>query len=213
MLWLPTAIVLVAGAVQELADESAPGWWACNVHVTWVLLAFAVALVQLARSLGHGTSAAAFGSIALIVAQSAAIVYAALASDYGRTGVAWAWGPTERGAIGVGGDGALWANAIASVAVFLYSWCPIFIAVETCAAMTKPEEFERALVSSYMCAARARARERPTARGRARPALASRHAPAHPLARAYPSPRARAASRTRCTCSSASSSACAGARA
>ena len=39
MLWLPTAIVLVAGAVQELADESAPGWWACNVHVTWVLLA------------------------------------------------------------------------------------------------------------------------------------------------------------------------------
>ncbi|MEC8564960.1 MAG: hypothetical protein VXY90_13920, partial [Pseudomonadota bacterium] len=51
LLWLPTAIVLVADAVQELVDQAAPGWWACNLHVIGVLLVFALGLMQVMQAL------------------------------------------------------------------------------------------------------------------------------------------------------------------
>jgi hypothetical protein len=46
-----------------------------------------------------------------------------------------------------------WANFVAAIAVFLYSWCPIFIAVEISHAMLEPEKFETALKArAHPCA-------------------------------------------------------------
>jgi hypothetical protein len=140
-LFLPVALVFSAQSLQSLLG------WGCNGNAILCFVGLGFFLTTtLSQSLGHSVGLA-YGSIALIVVQTACIVWAVTATppppgldhdddneDKGYSS-RWEW------LVGAGnGDGQheeryQWHNVAAALGVFIYSCLPNCIAVETMASL------------------------------------------------------------------------------
>lgn len=80
-------------------------------------------------------------SIILIFTQTVIIIYFAATNDF----------PDYDGVdVLPFGSSQPWNKYIAAISVFLYSFCPMFVAVEVASGMEQPEGIRRALVISYL---------------------------------------------------------------
>lgn len=156
--FMPVALVLSADALKDVmlyamrctdATEAAPldvgtcAWWACNVNPLWIILLFAWPVALLARNVGE-LAWSAYLSILLILVQTAAILYAAGSDD--PKGDPAQLGPFLQ-LFGTTINPS-WNLVIACLGAYLYSMCPLFIAVEVSASMQQPAKIEMAVILS-----------------------------------------------------------------
>ena len=137
LLWLPVAVCYIVNALQCLVPA-----WSCNIHVAAAVLGASVILMNVARDYTPETAGFAACSVVFIIVQSAIIIYWANHSDTGETGVPFGYwlGPSTV---------QTWANWVYVLAIFLYSWCPSFIAVEVQNKMVEPERITQAIYYSF----------------------------------------------------------------
>ena len=158
-LFMPVALVLSAEALREIGlvacscydDPTRPecGWWDCHVHSLLLVVLVAWPLLLLARDIGE-LRWTAFVSVGLIVVQTALLLAAAATQDPGGRQGPWATDPlpyTPLAPFGPGVD-SRWFTVISAVGTLLYSFCPLFIAVEVMARMEEPSLMPQALCYS-----------------------------------------------------------------
>lgn len=151
-LFLPVSLVIASGALQEVVlsslgcsddgthDDAACAWWRCNIDPLFITCVLAWPLLLFARNFGHMTGLAAV-SIAIVFAQTGMIIwYAANHAFDGATGEA---------VLPVGSH-APWHAFISAISVYLYSFVPMFVAVEISAGMANPEGIRSAIVIAYL---------------------------------------------------------------
>ena len=159
ILFMPSALVLSAEGVRQIAQvaldcgseanldagaASACSWWACHINSLLLMSVLAWPLLLGARDFhGHALVSLATLSCGLIVVQTASFVIAAFVDT--PIGVTYEepnlFGPVA---------GASWVNIIAAVAVFPWSFAPLFIAVEVQASMARPAEMRTALLAAWL---------------------------------------------------------------
>ena len=159
-LFMPVALVFAANALRQvvlfvrgcnapdnvgLLDFGSCAWWSCNINSLWVIALFAWPVLLLARDVGD-LSWNAYVSLILIVVQTAAI-FSNVTSDVGPRGNASAV-PQPLALIGSTTLTA-WNAVVSAYGIFLYSFCPLFIAVEISATMRNPEQISLAIALSF----------------------------------------------------------------
>jgi hypothetical protein len=123
------------------ADEHP--WWRCNIHVTVLLLVFAVGMIQISRQIGHLVGFA-YASIGLILVQTVAMLI------YVSTTPSPAIPNSQELAFGQGDhERNTWYNLFGALGVFIYSCLPGCIVVETMAEMKDPTEIKAAVRTSF----------------------------------------------------------------
>jgi hypothetical protein len=123
------------------ADEH--HWWACNIHVTVLLLVFAVGMIQISRQIGHLVGFA-YISIGLILVQTVAMLV------YVESNPSPATPHSQELAFGQGDhERNTWFNLFGALGVFIYSCLPGCIVVETMAEMKDPTEIKAAVKTSF----------------------------------------------------------------
>jgi hypothetical protein len=155
-LFLPVAIVLCAGAVQDLAGVGEGGggsFIACNGSVAVLLSLICFGLIQVSRELENVT-ALAYVSCALMLCMTAAVAmevstHAPPAADRISSIAA----PVEL-FVGQGAHAEryFWANILSSLGIFVYSCLPCCIAVETMASLAPKDKprMTRAVDASFV---------------------------------------------------------------
>ena len=158
-LFLPVSLVIASGALQQVmlsalrcetggtglrdgrASSHACDLWDCNIFPLLCTCALAWPMLLFARNFGHLTGLAAV-SIVLIVVQTAIILY------YAATNAPDFAAPHIR-VLAFGSSHLPWEKLISALSIYLYSFCPMFVAVEVAAGMKQPERIRVALVVSY----------------------------------------------------------------
>ncbi len=163
-LFLPVALVLSMGALKELLlaifgcgiDDTDAGsgdadtgdstceWLECNVHLMLLTCVLAWPMLLFARDMAHLGGLAAL-SIFLIAVQTVLIIVFAASSEASPA-------VNFTAAIPIGSNAAgadQWHVIVAAISVYLYSFCPLFVAVEVAASMREPERIRHALILAY----------------------------------------------------------------
>lgn len=160
VLFMPSALVLSAEGIRQIAEvaldcgsettaedagaAAACSWWACNINSLLLMCLIAWPLLLGARDF-HGAALTSLATLscALIAVQTISFVIAAFAdTPVGVTYVA----PRLFGPVA----GTSWVNVVASIAVFPWSFAPLFIAVEVQASMARPAEMRTALLYAWL---------------------------------------------------------------
>ena len=136
-LFMPVALVYSSNALRHFIlvllrchgdDEESQidptcAWWACNINSLWVVCLVAWPVLLLARDVGE-LSWNSYLSLILILVQTGAMVENA-STTYQTAMPRWCpplhGSPLE----------TTWYTTIAAVGTYLYSFCPLFIAVES----------------------------------------------------------------------------------
>lgn len=160
ILFMPSALVLSAEGVRQIAQvaldcdteaasldagaASACSWWGCHINSLLLMSLLAWPLLLGARDFhGHALVSLATLSCGLIVVQTVSFVVAAFADT--PVGVAdedaRLFGPVA---------GTSWLSVVAAIAVFPWSFAPLFIAVEVQASMARPAEMRTALLAAWL---------------------------------------------------------------
>jgi hypothetical protein len=156
-LFMPVALVISAGAVQEIAlavcdpsdgpVPSACSLWQCNVYPLIFTVALAWPLLLVAREIGHLQWMAALSIVAIFVQTILLLVF--VSSHAPEASVAGDAAPSPPARL-FGKPGASWDAYVAAGGVFLYSYCPMFVGVEVMASMRQREHAKYALVLAYL---------------------------------------------------------------
>lgn len=157
-LFMPVALILSAEALRQIglvahgctgtnsesssSSSSTCEWWSCNVNTLLLLIGLAWPILLLARDVGH-LGFVSLVSLVLIAMQGVTIMlYAVFVPPYGMSVESYQW-------FGASGSPS-WADEISAIGTFLYSFCPMFLAVEVSASMEQPTQISRALVFSFL---------------------------------------------------------------
>ena len=158
-LFMPVALVYSSNALRHFIlvllrchgdDEESQidptcAWWACNINSLWVVCLVAWPVLLLARDVGE-LSWNSYLSLILILVQTGAMVENA--STTYPNGNASLVGPPLH-FFGSPLE-TTWYTTIAAVGTYLYSFCPLFIAVEVAASMENPSQILHALLISFL---------------------------------------------------------------
>lgn len=153
-LFLPVALVLSADALRQMVliamgcdtanavdDGGACGWFQCNVNSLMLVSLFAWPVLLLARDVGD-LSWNSLLSVALILVQS--VIICAYPAFNAPTDVVH----EPVGLFGPSGA-VLWSDVFGAMGTFLYSFCPLFLAIEVAHGMSDPTAITRAILYSY----------------------------------------------------------------
>lgn len=119
-------------------------FWDCNVNSLLIVALLAWPVLVLARDIGELTWNA-FVSIMLIFVQTGALFWAV---TYSRPGGNDAY-VMQPYALAGSATPVAWYTVASAIGTYLYSFCPLFIAVEVAASMARPDQIATAVFASF----------------------------------------------------------------
>jgi len=134
LLFMPTALVIIAGCVQYIAPSSA---LSCDGVYTVIICGVLYLVLQVVRSFSHAAILAFLTTLLAIIKACALLPYSFVH-----------YSENSHVPLSFGAPGGNWADYGLAISALAYSICPIFIQVELLAEVREPQRFKAALVTS-----------------------------------------------------------------